>query len=290
MIDYGGAELVIDLHADLGEGPFWHDDSLYFVNINVGEIHRYRPQDRSMSCVTLGRTVGSAVPRASGGLVAASADAFLAVADDGSFEPIATVAIAHEAVRFNDGKCDPAGRFWAGTMDTSDPMSGLGDLYVLDVDRTVRHVLDDVRISNGLGWSPDHKTMYYVDTLRGIDAFDYDVDTGHVANRRRLVTIDPRDGAPDGMCTDSEGHLWVAMWGGYCVKRFAPDGSLEASIAVAAKHTSSCAFGGVDLRDLYITSATQDLEEADLAKDPFSGALFRMRLGVPGELPSAYAG
>lgn len=190
----------------------------------------------------------------------------------------------------NDGKCDPAGRFWAGTLDMNDFDSGLGALYVLEPDGRVRTVVEGCKIPNGMGWSPNAETMYFIDSLRSIDAFDFDVATGEIANRRTLVQIPEEEGLADGMCTDAEGYLWVAMWGGYCVRRYAPDGTLTGIVRTDAKQTSSCAFGGDDLRDLYITSATIDLNDDELKEHPHSGGLFRFRSPVVGQALVPFAG
>jgi len=196
--------------------------------------------------------------------------------------------------RFNDGKCDPAGRFWAGTMlngaGESDPPHG--SLYSLDAHHHVQHRLSGVRISNGICWSPDKTTMYFVDSPnRWVDAFDYDDATGAIGNRRVAVTVPREYGMPDGMTIDAEGMLWVAGWGGGQVSRWDPaTGKFLETIAVPASQSSACAFGGPNLDELYITSARIGLDAATLAHEPHAGSLFVARPGVKGTEAFEFAG
>src|SRR5918999_4891566 len=179
--------------------------------------------------------------------------------------------------RMNDGKCDPAGRFWAGTM-AMDGARGRGALYRLDADRSVARMLGAVSVSNGLAWSADSSTMYYIDTPTGsVDAFEFDADAGAISGRRPFVKIDGGDGMPDGMTIDSEGGLWVALWGGGAVHRYDAGGRLDGIVEVPASLTTSCTFGGSDLGDLYITTASTGLGEAELRDQPLAGSLFCCR-------------
>jgi sugar lactone lactonase YvrE len=164
-------------------------------------------------------------------------------------------------------------------------------LYRLDADHTVTQILRDVTISNGLGWSPDDATMYYIDTAgHAIDSFDYDIDTGSATNRRRLADIPATDGLPDGLAVDVQGYIWVALYGGWCVQRFAPDGTVDARVALPVAKVTSCAFGDDDLSSLYITSAASGLTADELIDQPFAGALFRYRPGVAGRPEAPFAG
>jgi len=179
--------------------------------------------------------------------------------------------------RMNDGKCDPAGRFWAGTMsETDDP--GAGSLYRLNLDRSVTKVVSGVTISNGLGWSPDATIMYYVDSLaHGLDGFDFSVDSGEVTARRRIAEIPEEVGLPDGITVDEQGYIWVALHSGGALHRYSPEGDLEARIELPVALVTSCAFGGPDYHDLYITTAV------DPARDePLAGSIFRYRAPVGG--------
>ncbi len=282
-------DLVVNAHAIVGEGPVWSaaEQVLYWVDIMSNLVHRFDPQTGADRTIDVGQPVGAVAVRDSGGLMLALRDGFGVLdLDSGRVEILAPVEADNRATRMNDGKVDSAGRFWAGTM-AFDERAGVGSLYRLDRDYAVTRVLTGVSISNGLDWTPDDRTMYYVDTpTGGVDAFDYDGPTGEISRRRRLVTVPAEKGTPDGMTLDAEGYLWVALWGGWAVQRFAPDGALDRSVGLPVSNVSCCAFGGPDLADLYITSATFGLAEADLARQPLAGAVFRFRPGVRGR--SAY--
>jgi sugar lactone lactonase YvrE len=217
-------------------------------------------------------------------------DGFFVQAEGGPLSQLAETEMTIRDNRMNDGKCDPAGRFWAGTMNL-DAKVGAGALYRLDVDHSVTRVLSDVTISNGLGWSPAGDHMYYIDTwLGGIDEFDFDAGTGECSNRRRLVDI-PKDlGVPDGMAVDSDGYLWVALCYGWAVHRYSPSGKLDAVVRFPCSLITSCAFGGRDLGELYVTSGTLNLTPEQLREQPYAGALFLIRPGVAGLPPNVYRG
>jgi sugar lactone lactonase YvrE len=273
------AELVLDAHARLGEGPFWDTrvDRLGWVDILAGRVHRFDPATGEDVAVDVGEHVGAAVPRAAGGLALAVASGFALLADDGRVTPVARVA--GPGLRMNDGKADPRGRFLAGSM-AYDETPGAGALYRLDPDHRVDVLVEGVTVSNGLAWTADGATMYYIDTpTSGVDAFDYDLDNGTLANRRRVITIPESAGHPDGMTIDDDGHLWVALWEGWAVRRYAADGTLLAVVDLPVSQVTSCAFGGPDRGDLYITSATPSDGEAE---QPHAGGLFRCRPGVTG--------
>jgi sugar lactone lactonase YvrE len=182
----------------------------------------------------------------------------------------------------NDGKCDPAGRFIAGTMDMNekDPH---GALYSFDGNQVTR-LLDGVTISNGLAWSVDHKTFYYIDTpTREVKAFDYDLATGQIANPRAAIRIPESLGWPDGMTSDTDGNLWIVLWGGAQVTKWNPNtGKLLEQIPVPALQSSACVFGGRDMNELYVTSARVGMSDADLKKYPLSGGLFKIVTRVTG--------
>jgi sugar lactone lactonase YvrE len=194
-------------------------------------------------------------------------------------------------MRFNDGKCDPAGRLWVGTM-AIDFAPGAGALYCFETDGTFRRCLTGISISNGIVWSHDQRRMYYVDTpTRRVDVFDYDVKTGSIANRRQAFAIPPEMGFPDGMTIDKEGMLWIAQWGGSAVARWDPDtGRTLAKIEIPTAHVTSCAFGGRDLSSLFITTAREGLSPAQLKDQPLAGSIFVASPGVSGVASTAYRG
>lgn len=285
------AELVTDAKAELGEGPAWDAAAgrLIWVDIMASTVHELVPGGPSRSW-HVGEHVGAVVPRARGGLLLAVASGFAVLADDGSVSPLAGVAADDPLTRMNDAKCDPQGRLWAGTMAYA-KTPGAGSLYRLDPDGTVHRVLARVTISNGLGWSPDGTQMYYTDTAEhGVDVLRFDGATGAVSGRRRLITVDRADGNPDGMCTDDEGFLWVALWGGSAVRRYRPDGVLDTVVTVPASQVTSCAFGGPDRGDLYITTAAGELSAQQRDEQPLAGGLFRARPGVTGPPATPFAG
>jgi sugar lactone lactonase YvrE len=193
--------------------------------------------------------------------------------------------------RFNDGKCDPAGRFWAGTL-ALDGTPEVASLYRLDADLSVRKMLGEVTCSNGIVWTRDSQTMYYIDTgLRRIDAFDYDHKTGDISGRRTAFEVPPEMGYPDGSTLDSEGMLWVALWQGSAVSRWNPEtGELLQTISVPAPNVTSCALGGASLNELYITTARNGMSEEAIESNPLAGGLFRARVDVPGLPAFEFAG
>ena len=285
------SELVVRTRAEVGEGPIWDPgtDTLIWVDITGSAVHRFDPATGRNDRKDVGIDVGAVAVRASGGLVLAAADGFRALGEDGSQTVLAEVEADDPGMRMNDGKCDRHGRFWAGTMayDEAGP-AGLGTLYRLDPDLSVRRMVDGVSISNGIDWSPDDRLMYFIDSLtRRVDVFDFDRDDGAISNRRTLIEVDSSLGFPDGMTVDANGDLWVAVWGGSRVVHYAPDGSERGMVRFPVSQTSSCAFGGADRRDLYVTSAARGISEES---EPEAGSLFRARPGAVGQAPNSFSG
>ncbi len=288
------AELLLDAKANLGEGPIWHAPSqrLYWVDINRNEVHVFNPVDGTDRVIDVGQKVGAVVVRRSGGLLLALHHglAFLDMASEQ-----VTILCDPEADladnRFNDGKCDPAGRFWVGTMSLA-RQPGTANLWRLDPDLTVHHMLANVTTSNGIVWSLDHRTMYYIDTpTRQVAAFDYEAETGHIANRRVVVNFPDGAGSADGMTIDARGMLWIAHFRGGRVSCWNPaTGATLQAIEVPAQKVTACAFGGPNLDDLYITTARIDLTEEEQRAQPYSGGLFVARPGVPGVESFEFAG
>ena len=274
------AELIFDAKATLGESPAWDSktQSLYWVDILQKRIYR-----GTELLAELDDFVGCLAPRVDGTLILGTRRAVSAIEVDSRHVTILTTLDSESATnRINDGKCDPAGRFIFGTMDMNEKAAS-GCLYSFD-GKNVTRLLDNIRISNGLAWSPDHKTFYYIDTpTRAVTAFDYDVFTGQIANPRPAIRVPDSLGWPDGMTSDTQGNLWIACWGGAQITKWNPNtGQLLEQIPVPALQTSSCVFGGKNMNELYITSARVGMSAADLKKYPLSGGLFKVVTNVEG--------
>ncbi|MBK6901933.1 MAG: SMP-30/gluconolactonase/LRE family protein [Saprospirales bacterium] len=287
------AVLEYQIAAQLGEGPFWNHQTreLYWVDIEGKLLHIYDPVIRTDRTFPMPSRIGTVVP--------AGAEEALVALKDGIYKINTRTAMISlfcslEADlpdnRFNDGKCDPAGRLWVGSMDlgTTRPT---GALYRIDPDGKATKMLDSITISNGIAWTSDQKTMYYIDTpTRQIRAYDYDHASGDISNERVAVEVPRALGHPDGMAIDEEDKLWVGIWGGHCVARFDPrTGQLLSRIEVPALNVTSCAFGGANLDTLYITTASTDMTEEEQLAYPIAGALFKAVPGVRG-VKSAFFG
>ena len=286
------AELALDVRAEVGEGPHWDADSgqLLWIDIIPGEVHWFDPETGQDSMVNVGPMVGAAVPREGGGVVLAVPDGFALLDDDGNVTSIADVEADVPGNRMNDGKCDSQGRFWAGTMDL-ELAEPVGALYRLGVDRSVEKMVSDVILSNGLGWSPDDTLMYYIDSMkRCVDVFDFDAADGVVHNRRTVARIRDDEWIADGMTVDSEGYIWVCVYGSGLVRRYDPEGGTDLEVRLPVSNVTSCAFGGPDLGDLYITTAAYMMSEEELREQPQSGGIFRARTGHTGMLPHNFRG
>jgi sugar lactone lactonase YvrE len=286
-------DLAFHAHDELGEGATWDHARQRLISVDImrGRVHVFDPAGDRLQTFEVGQPAGAAVPRRTGGLLLALRDGFARLdTDTGETTVVAHVELDRPGQRMNDGSCDAAGRFWAGTMCMQE-RPGLGALYRLDPDGRTETMLTDVGISNGIDWSLDGSRMYYVDSLtQRIDLFDFDAERGTIANRRTFVQIDPADGCPDGLTVDAEGCVWLALWGGAAVRRYRPDGALDRILRVPVTHPTTCTFGGPDLGDLYITSATIRLTDEERRKQPLAGAVIRHRPGVLGRPAHAFAG
>ena len=289
------AEPIVQQGARLGEGSLWHwrTQRLFWVDIMGQTVFLFDPKSGENRGVNVGRDVGTVVPRKSGGLMLGVKGGFASLdLETEAVEEIAMVETDLPNNRFNDGKCDPGGRFWAGSM-AYDFAKGAGSLYCMEPDLSVRKVLSDVSISNGLVWTADHATLYYIDSLAfQIAGFDYDAESGEIANRRVVVELPEDVGFLDGMSIDANGNLWVAIYGAGEVRCWNPSSGelLDTVTAPGAKLTTSCAFGGPDLNELYITSASDGLTEQDKDQQPLAGSLFRAELDVSGVAAFEFAG
>jgi sugar lactone lactonase YvrE len=288
------AELAVDARTRLAEGPVWDAAAgvLRWTDIPGRRLHRYDPAAHRHDKVEVERQVGALVPRASGGLLLAVEGGFAAYSDGdaGALELLVPVDEDRKDLRFNDGKCDPAGRMYASTMSLT-AEAGAGTLWRLDPDLSVHPLVDGLTIGNGLAWTADGATMYFIDSMsHRVDVFTVDRGSGDLSDRRGLVDVPESVGLPDGMCVDDEGCLWVALFGGGALRRYSPLGELLAVISVPAANVTSVAFGGPGLDELYITTARGADDESTRAAEPYAGGIFRARPGVTGPPPMAFAG
>ena len=288
-------ELTVDAHATLGEGPIWDETAnvLWWIDIKKKQLHRYDPGNDKNTTYDVGQCIGTVVRRASGGLMVAVEDGFATFDPTTETLEVLTDPEADQpGNRFNDGKCDPEGRFWAGTMEDAETGLRTGALYSLDTDGSVCKHFDGIGVSNGLVWTADAKTFYYIDSpTRSVDAFDYDRASGSITNRHSVFRVPDGQGYPDGMTIDSEDKLWVCLWEGWGVLRIDPtDGSVLARIEVPVERVTACAFGGADLNTLYMTTASIGVDDAAREKQPHAGGLFRLRPGARGVTAFAYGG
>lgn len=283
---------VIPHSAFLGEGPHWigAGQSLLWVDILAPSVHVSNVANGDTRTTPLGELVGVVVPRRRGGYVAATQSGFRSLdLRSGEMAALASPP-GMSGRRFNDGKCDAAGRLWAGTL-ALDASPDRGSLYCLDTDGSLREVESGFHICNGMGWSPDSKRFYLADSgRRTIYAYDFDLASGQLSNKTVFATFEDADGMPDGLAVDAQGRVWCAMWDGWAIRRFAPNGILERTIDLPVPRPTSCAFGGEDLQTLYITSARIRLSATQLAAAPLSGSILAVQVDVPGAPVDVYGG
>jgi sugar lactone lactonase YvrE len=279
--------IAVPARSRVGEGPVWDDRAgrLHWVDILAGQVHTSEPDTASTETITVPTLVGAAVPRLGGGFVAATTEGFAEIDAAGHLRTRA--AILPAGSRMNDAKCDPTGRFWAGSTDM-EFANGQGALHVLDTEWSTRLVLDGLTLPNGLDWSPDGRTFYLVDTMeRHILAFDVDLTASTLSHRRVLTAFSDSGGLPDGMCVDADGCLWVAMWGGDRILRLSPDGDRLGDYALPVHQPSSCAFGGPRRDVLFVTSASEGLPDNGA---PDGAVLTVTGLGARGLPTTCFAG
>jgi sugar lactone lactonase YvrE len=283
-------DVAVRARAELGEGPRWIAGRLAWVDILAGTLHRLDPATGSQRSMTFDDALGMVAPRGQGGLLAAVGRSVVLLDEDS--EEVARVDLPDEPPdnRVNDGRCDPAGRLWIGTM-RADGDGAAGSLYRVDPDLSVRRVATDLGISNGIDWSPDGERMYHVDSATGrVDVYDFEVRQGLASGRRALVAVPEDQGVPDGLVVDAEGGIWVAFHGGWAVRRYTPDGSLDREVPMPVAQPTAVAFGGEDLADLSVTTATEGLDADDLEDQPLAGSVLRLRPGVTGRPTTPFAG
>ena len=286
---------VLRWEAMVGESPVWHpqEQCLYWIDIQGKQIHRFYPASGRNETFNLPEIVTSIALRAAGGLVLTlKKDFALFDPTTSTLERLAAVECDLPNNRFNDGKCDPQGRFWAGTMDAVHWSSPAGRLFRLDANRRITTMQTDVICSNGSGWSPDGRTMYYTESFRyTIFAYDFDPTTGSLANRRVFAEVDRKLGAfPDGLCVDAEGYVWSNQVGIGRVVRYDPAGRIEREVRLPVTRAVGCTFGGEDLGTLFITSARETMTPEQLQNAPLSGSIFAVEPGVKGRPATPFDG
>jgi sugar lactone lactonase YvrE len=287
--------VVIRSHHIVGESPLWDPETqqLYVVDIPGQQIHTVRPSDGDRHTFGLPDWVTSVSTRARGGLVLSMRKNFAFYdPDSNTLEILDDPEPDRSGNRFNDGKCDRQGRLWAGTMGADDWLAPTGALYRFDPDRRITRMHDEVKCSNGIGWSPDGRTMYHTESFRyAIFAFDFDPDSGEIGGRRLFVQLDPESGGfPDGLTVDRDGFVWSAQPVYGRVVRYDPDGVIDRIVDLPVSRGTGIAFGGPDLDTLYVTSATETLTEAQIAEEPLAGSVFAFTPGVGGIAETPFAG
>jgi len=280
-------EIVGDVRARLGEGPGWDEAAGQLVWVDlIGRIVLFTDVS---SGATFGKRapemIGCAVMTTRGEVVVAAESGFALLGDsEDELLPLGSLALADEMM-MNDGKCDPCGRFLAGSMSKTGE-SGAGVLYALHTDMRCEPVLTGLTTPNGLCWSADGTSLFYIDSPRHcVEVFDYDLEHGRLSNRRTHIRFRTGDGLPDGMTIDEYGGLWVAFWGGGAVRRYDATGALDRCVFLPVTSPTSCAFGGPDLDRLFVTSSYEFLTAAQRSEQPLAGALFCLDVGIRGLRP-----
>jgi sugar lactone lactonase YvrE len=287
------ARVAVSCRNQLGEGPVWlpAQQRLLWVDILGGLLYAWRPGTAAPDTRAFDRELSAAVPTVDGGLVLALGNSLATLADalcGHATVPLLSVEPEKPENRFNDCRCDPQGRLWAGTMSKA-RCTGDAALYRLQPGGDLRPMIPDTTISNGIGWSPDQERMYFIDSpTQRIDVLDFDGREGTVANRRCLARIDPADGMPDGLAVDAEGGIWVCLFGGGAIRRYGPDGAVEEHVALPVPHPTCPAFGGDDLSTLFITTTRHRLQADELSRYPDAGSLFAVDADVKGIAPHAF--
>lgn len=287
-------ECPLDVRCTLGESPVWsaRESALYWVDIVEATVHRWEPASGAHRTWRLPAVVGSIGLRERGGVVAAMKTGFhLLDLESGGLTFLHQPEPDIPTNRLNDGKVSPEGRFWAGTMDDRPEKEPRGNLYRLDPDHRCTRMAGGVKVSNGLAWSPDGRTMYHSDS-RGptVYRYDYDPDTGAIGERQLFVAMQPEWGRPDGAATDEEGCYWSCGISTGRVNRFSPSGELIEYVALPVTHPTMPCFAGPELKTLYITSLRENFSADELARQPLAGALFKVELSVAGTPTALYKG
>ena len=284
------AELAAQLECNVGEGPFWDaaEQKLYFVDIVNKQVKIYSPATQSVDTVQFEQEISAVFLDQKSELIVAARDGIFTASRDGVLETLlAPIKIEDPSIRTNDAKCDSHGRMWVGTM-AFDFTEGAAALFTFD-SKVLKEVVPDLTVSNGIGWSLDQKTMYFIDSVtKRVDIFDVDLERGELKNRRVFVSLTDLDAFPDGLTTDEEGGVWVALFGGGEVRRFDANGNLTHIVELPVRQVTSCCFGGKDMSELFITTAQNGMDSDALSREPLAGSLFRAETSFKGSKSNRY--
>ncbi len=284
---------VLQVPALIGECPRWHPEEnlLYWVDIMEPSVNRFDPATGRNTKWKMPERIGCFGFRRDGGLIAGMQSGIFMVdlEPDLKLSKVFDFEPNNPDTRFNDGRIDPGGRFWAGTVIESMDKR-VGSLFRFDPNGNCTRMVDGLICSNGLAFSPDGKTMYHSDSRQDyVWAWDFDQQSGDISKQRVFLQIDIQEGRPDGAAVDSQGYYWICHVGGWHIARYSPDGKIDRVIGLPAQRPTMCAFGGADLKTLYVTTARNPLSATALAKQPLAGSLFAMRVEVAG-LPEPFFG
>jgi sugar lactone lactonase YvrE len=280
------AELISDLKLNLAEGVFWHPEErkIYLIDIYEKKVYTINPINNEIRFFKSPEYIGCIVPERKGTILLALENGIARLDTEKKIiNYILEIEKDKEYNRFNDGKCDPSGKFWMGSMCRKG-VSQTGSLYSIDSTFNYQKKIKNITISNGITWSLNHKIMYYIDSAtRQVVAYNYDIKSGNICKPKISVNIPKKMGIPDGMTIDNQGMLWIALWGGYAVTKWNPKtGKLLEKVSLPVPNVTSCAFGGENMNKLYITTAREGLSEEELIKYPLSGGLFCINLDIGG--------
>ena len=284
MTEKISAELASKLECDVAEGPFWDDSEqqLYFVDIVNKQIKIFSSSSTPVETIQFNQEISAVFLDEKSDLIVAARDGIFAATRDGVLETsLAPIELEDTSIRTNDAKCDANGRMWVGTM-AFDFTPGAAALFSFD-SKVLKEVVPDLTVSNGIGWSLDKKTMYFIDSpTKRVDSFDFDIESGELGNRRPFLLLSDLDAFPDGLTTDEDGGVWVALFGGGEVRRFDAQGTLTHIVEIPVKQVTSCCFGGADMSELYITTAQNGMDSDSLIRQPLAGSLFRAKTAFKG--------
>jgi sugar lactone lactonase YvrE len=286
------AECVPNTKGDLGEGLLWDErnETIMWVDAFVKIINTWNPATKTLTERKYDSLVTSIAKRESGGYVVAAGLKLIVLNENLDVIGTSPLEMPNENVRTNDGNVDINGNYWVGCF-ANDAKPKQGNLRRISPNFDSKVFLKDITIANGMDWSPDNKICYYIDTpTKKVSRFNFNIETSELDGELEAIDVSKYSGAPDGMCVDSLGNLWVAFWGGGCVRSFSPSGELLAQVDVPATLVTNCAFGGPDLSTLYITCAIPSYEDFVKGEEPLAGSLFKAEVGVQGRLQNNFAG